>query len=143
MNSHNSAIASRTDFPRVASRTVTMQRCRNWAVVLYPFAYSSNASLPNLCMIFFGKPEVAVSQSLIIFCCLHLRIHLSLVSRISLLTGCDAMFAWGKLFVPIAYVYMSFLLRSIFLALNTSCTGLIKEKKLPTCRKMLWDLCIS
>ena len=67
MNSHNSAIASRTDVPRVASRTVTMQRCRNWAVVLYPFAYSSNASLPNLCMIFFGKPEVAVSQSLIIF----------------------------------------------------------------------------
>ena len=30
------------------------------------------------------------------------------------------MFAWGKLCVPIAYVYMSFLLRSIFLALNTS-----------------------
>ena len=67
MNSHNSAIASRTDFPTVASRTVTMQRCRNWAVVLYPFAYSSNASLPNLCMIIFGKPEVAVSQSLIIY----------------------------------------------------------------------------
>ena len=71
-------------------------------------------------MIIYSKLEVAVSQSLIIFCCVHQRIHLSLVSRISLLTGCDAMFAWGKLCVPIAYVYMSFLLRSIFLALNTS-----------------------
>ena len=67
MNSHNSAIASRTDVPRVASRTVTMQRCRNWAVVLYPLAYSSNASLPNLCMIIFGKLKVAFSQSLIIY----------------------------------------------------------------------------
>ena len=67
MNSHNSAISSRTDFPRVASRTVTMQRCRNWAVVLYPLAYSSNASLSNPYMIIFDKPEVAFSQSLIIF----------------------------------------------------------------------------
>ena len=67
MNSHNSAIASRTDVPRVASRTVTMQRCRNWAVVLYPLAYSSNASLSNLYMIIFDKPEVAFSQSLIIY----------------------------------------------------------------------------
>ena len=67
MNSHNSAIASRTDFPRVASRTVTMQRCRNWAVVLYPLAYSSNASLSNPYMIIFNKLEVAFSQSLIIY----------------------------------------------------------------------------
>ena len=63
------------------------------------------------------------SKSPIIFCCVHLRIHLSLVSRISLLTGCDAMFAFWKFLrkccVPIALVYMTFHLQSIFLAVNT------------------------
>ena len=55
---------------------------------------------------------------------MHLRIHLSLVSRISLLTGCDAMFACWKFLrncsLPIALVYTSFISRSIFLALNTT-----------------------
>ena len=120
MNSHNSAIASRTDFPRVASRTVTMQRCRNWAVVLYPVAYSSNASLPNLCMIFFGKPEVAVSQSLIIFagctkgftCRLLAAFPCSLVAML-----CLPIEILKECVMPIAYVYTSFVVRSIFLSL--------------------------
>ena len=86
MSSHNSAIASRTDVPRVASRTVTMQRCRNWAVVLYPFAYSSNASLLYLCKIIYNRPGVAFSQSPNHFCHLHQRIHLSHSCRISVLT---------------------------------------------------------
>ena len=118
MNSHNSAIASRTDFPRVASRTVTMQRCRNWAVVLYPLAYSSNASLLYLCMIIYSRPEVAVSQSLIIFawcikgftCRLLAAFPCSLVEMLCMPDL--------NLEVPIAYVYMSFILRSIFLAVN-------------------------
>jgi hypothetical protein len=91
MSSHNSAIASRIS---CGEFTVTMHRCRNWAVVLYPLANSSNASLQYLCMIFYCRPEVAVSQSLII-CLLHQGIHLSLFSRISLLTVImDAMFAY-------------------------------------------------
>ena len=52
-------------------------------------------------MIIYSKPEVAVSQSLIILCCVHQGIHLSLVSRISLLTGCDAMFAYVKFVLPV------------------------------------------
>ena len=67
MNSHNSAISSRTDFPSVASRTVTIHRCFHWAVVLYPLTHSSNASLLYPCMIIYNRPGVAFSQSPIIY----------------------------------------------------------------------------
>jgi len=53
---------------------------------------------------------------------LHQGIHLSHFCRISLLTGCDAMFAYWKFLrncsLPITLVYMSFNLRSIFLSVN-------------------------
>ena len=49
---------------------------------------------------------------------MHQVIHLT-SHRLHFTAHCeDAMFAWGKLCLPIAYVYMSFILRSIFLALN-------------------------
>jgi len=37
--SHSSAISSRTTYP-CAEFIVTVYRCRNWAVVLYPLACS-------------------------------------------------------------------------------------------------------
>ena len=93
--------------------------------MLYPFAHSlqreSTKPLHNSSWSTWG---LSFSRSLIIFCCLHLRIHLSLVSRISLLTGCDAMFAYWEFLrncsLPIALVYTSFIFKSIFLALNTN-----------------------
>ena len=100
MSSHNTAISSRIDLNPCGEFTVTIHRYQllDRAVVLYPLTHTSNASLLYLCMIIYSKPEVAVSQSLIILCCVHQGIHLSLVSRISLLTGCDAMFAYVKYF---------------------------------------------
>jgi hypothetical protein len=126
MSSHNSAISSRTGFdPRVASIAVTMHRCRNWAVVLYPFAYSSNASLSYLCMIIHDRPGVrSFSESPIIFalcingftCRISAAFPCSLVAMLCLpIEICMRNYS-----LPITLVYMSFLYESIFLALNTT-----------------------
>ena len=118
MSSHNTAISSRTDLNRCVEFTVTIHRCRSRAVVLYPLTHTSNASLLCLCMIIHNRLEVAFSQSLIIFavCIKGFTCHFSAAFPCSLVAmlclpdwNCD---------VPIAYVYTSFILRSIFLALN-------------------------
>jgi hypothetical protein len=55
---------------------VIVYRCRDRAVVLYPLAHSSNAIPDDLYTMMSSRTEgVSVSQSLIIFCLLHLRIH--------------------------------------------------------------------
>ena len=69
MSSHNSAIASRTDFEsvyRVHSHHVSLY-IKYRAVWLYPFAHSSNANLQCLHMIIHSRSEVgSVFQSLFI-----------------------------------------------------------------------------
>ena len=124
MSSHNSAISSRTDLnPVVSSQslyiaTVVGRLCCTHLLIHY------NASLPNPCIIVFGKPEVFLflrASSFFAFASTdspvafqpHFRAHFM-----------DAMFAY-EIFLrnyslPIALVYTSFLFRSIFLALNTS-----------------------
>ena len=90
--------------------------------MLYPFAYSSNASLSYLCKIIYNRPGVAFSQSPNHFCHLHQRIHLSHSCRISVLTTwmlCLPVCFLKSCCVPITLVYISFISRSIFLALNT------------------------
>ena len=86
MSSHNSAISSRTDLNSVVSSqslyiaTLVGRLCCTRLLIHY------NASLLNLYMIIFSRPEGAsVSlQSLIIFCHLHRVIHhLLLVRRTS------------------------------------------------------------
>lgn len=93
--------------------------------MLYPFAHSLQREptkpLYNSSWSTWG---LTFSKSPIIFCCLHLRIHLSpcrphflahwLRCYVCLLE------IFEKFCLPIALVYMSFLYRSIFLALNTT-----------------------
>ena len=118
MSSHNTAISSRTDLNPCGEFTVTIHRCRSRAVVLYPLTHTSNASLLCLCMIIHNKLKVAFSQSLIVFavcikgftCRLLAAFPCSLVEMLCMPDL--------NLEVPIAYVYMSFILRSIFLAVN-------------------------
>ena len=59
--SHSSAISSRTTYS-CAEFIVTVYSCRNWAVVLYPLACSSNANLCNLYTIILHKPGGAFSS---------------------------------------------------------------------------------
>ena len=119
MSSHNTAISSRTDFNPCGEFAVTIHRYQiGRAVVLYPLTHTSNASLLCLCMIIHNRLEVAFSQSLFIFavcikgftCRLLAAFPCSLVEMLCMPDL--------NLEVPIAYVYMSFILRSIFLAVN-------------------------
>ena len=122
MSSHNSAISSRTDLnPVVSSQslyiaTLVGRLCCTHLLIHY------NASLLNPCIIVFSKPEVylfLIASSFFAFASTdspvafqpHFRAHFN-----------DAMFAY-EIFLrnyslPIALVYTSFILRSIFLALN-------------------------
>ena len=123
MSSHNSAISSRTDLnPVVSSQslyiaTVVGRLCCTHLLIHY------NASLPNPCIIVFGKPEVylfLIASSFFAFASTDSPVAFQPHFRAHYL---DAMFAY-EIFLrnyslPIALVYMSFLARSIFLALNT------------------------
>ena len=122
MSSHNSAISSRTDLnPVVSSQSLYIatgvgRLCCTHLLIHY------NASLPNPCIIVFGKPEVylfLIAPSFFAFASTdspvafqpHFRAHFI-----------DAMFAYWNFkrncSLPIALVYMSFICKSIFLSLN-------------------------
>ena len=123
MSSHNSAISSRTDFnPVVSSQSLCIATCVGRLCCTHLLIHY-NASLLNPCIIVFSKPEVylfLIASSFFAFASTdspvafqpHFRAHFN-----------DAMFAYEKFLwkcsMPIALVYMSFISRSIFLALNT------------------------
>ena len=134
MSSHNSAISSRTDLnPVVSSQslyiaTVVGRLCCTHLLIHY------NASPPNPCIIVLGRPEVYLflrASSFFAFASTdspvafqpHFRAHFN-----------DAMFACWNLKsicrLPIALVYTSFLVRSIFLALNTFMNWTHKGKEI-------------
>jgi hypothetical protein len=86
-------------------------------------------------MIVLGGPGVrSFSESPIIFAVCIKGFTCRLVGRISLLTGCDAMFAY-EIFLrncslPIALVYTSFLSGSTFLALNIAMNWLYQGNEI-------------
>ena len=100
MSSHNSAIASRTscgEFTVTIHRYISVGRlCCTRSLIL------NNASLPSLCMIIHGKPEVgSVSQSSIIFASRIIRFTFpcGCISELTAWTLCIclwkfAVFAW-------------------------------------------------
>src|SRR6056300_1723961 len=115
MSSHNSAISSRTDLEPCGEFAVTIHRYRSRAVVLYPLAHSlQREPTKPLYDSSWRTWGLSFSKSPIIFCRLHQRIHLSLVSRISLLTGCDAIFAYYIFFFLGVVVCLSHLFFRVF-----------------------------
>ena len=142
MSSHNSAISSRTDLnPVVSSQslyiaTVVGRLCCTHLLIHY------NASPSHLCIIIYDRPEVYLflrASSFFAFASTdspvafqpHFRAHFM-----------DAMFAFVNFIrivcVPIALVYMSFILRSIFLALNIGNVDLRAKRSQRITRRSGW-----